>query len=149
MIKDLGNDTQTFANKHIKLEFPVQNARNTTSRIDLYCEQCVPPLLKIEYKSGPGSITEQNIVEEFIQRDLYNATSIDQIQWRMEGTYFTREQLVVYLQQNREVIEDLGIEKINNLFNTNFNELSTSSEISDSVINYFNSNNNFTSIFKQ
>lgn len=47
----------------------------------------------VEYKSGPGSISSSTIKDQFIERDLFNANSLDQIQWRMEGITLIKEQL--------------------------------------------------------
>ncbi len=144
----MGNDASTFRNKNIELEFSVGNARNTNSQIDVYCRYCEPEFLKIEYKSGPTSIDEVKIRKEFIERDLYNADNLNQIQWRLEGTYFTREQLVVYLQQNREVIEDLGIEKIQSFFPEYIQPLINEGNMVDKLIQKLESNEIFNQIFK-
>jgi len=68
-----------------RLESSIANARRTTFYIDVNCPNCDIPNLLVEYKSGRGSITSKTIKEQLIQRDSFNATFLDQIQWRMES----------------------------------------------------------------
>lgn len=156
IVQDLADDVTTFNSKTIQLEFPVQNARptNGSSYIDVYCVNCYDDtkVLLVEYKYGPTSVTKDKIIEQFIERDLFNPdiTSINQIQWRLKETALTKSQLNTWLKTTecRTAIENLGFEKINQLFGKNFNEFTQSSELSQSVIDYLNIENNFTTIFK-
>ncbi len=74
IIQDLANDVATFNNKSITLEFTVPNARNTNSYLDIYCTDCFTggKRLLVEYKHGPTSVTKDKIIEQFIERDLFN-----------------------------------------------------------------------------
>jgi hypothetical protein len=150
MIRDLNTNGSLFAGKKIKFEHSIPNARPTTanSSIDLFCVNCNPPNLKVEYKSGPGSITSSTIKEQFIERDLFNANSLDDIQWRMEGTEMTKEKLVNWLFENRSHLENLDFEKYNQLFETNFNKFTPKSSLSEKVIEYFSNTTNYNKIFK-
>lgn len=111
VIQDLKNNMATFGGKTISLEHSVSNFRGTTSSIDLFCANCIPANLKIEYKSGPGSITSSTIKEQFIERDLFNANSLDEIQWRMKGTEMTADKLKGWLKEYKNSIEGLSESK--------------------------------------
>ena len=151
IIQDLNLNGDIFKGKKIKFEHSIPNARptNANSSIDLFCIDCTPANLKVEYKSGPGSIESSTIKDQFIERDLFNANSLDEIQWRMKQTNFSKETLTGYLTNNRTSIENLDVEKINQLFLTRFRANTPKSEISDAVINYFNNQSNYLKIFKQ
>ena len=107
MIRNLADDTEYLAGKNLTIEFGIPNARGTTSRIDIFCSNCDVPNLKIEYKSGPGSITSKTIKEQFIQRDLFNASRLDEIQWRMDGTEFTPNKLMAWLKENKASLNEV------------------------------------------
>ena len=116
VIKDLGNDVTTFNGKKVTLEFGVPNSRGTSSSLDAFCANCDIPNLKIEYKSGPTSISSTKIKEQFIERDLFNANSLDEIQWRMEGAEFTKEKLTQWMTENKSSIKNLGYDKVKSFF---------------------------------
>jgi hypothetical protein len=109
MIKDVNTNGSTFANKSLIFENPIPNARSTqgNSYIDLFCPNCTPANLKVEYKSGPGSIKSSTIKNQFIERDLFNANSLDEIQWRMDGTDFTADKLKTWLKENVSSLNDV------------------------------------------
>ncbi len=107
VIRDVANDVDNLAGKNLNLEFGVSNARGNTSRIDVFCSNCDVPNLKIEYKSGPGSIKSTTIKEQFIERDLFNANSLNEIQWRMDGTDFTADKLKTWLKENKSSITNI------------------------------------------
>ena len=117
IIQDLADDVTTFNNKTITLEFTVPNARGTSSYLDVYCADCFTggKRLLVEYKYGPTSITKQNIIKQFIERDLFNPdiTSINQIQWRLKETGLTKTQLHNWLisDECRTAIGNLGKQK--------------------------------------
>ncbi|WP_286430521.1 hypothetical protein [Myroides marinus] len=94
----------------------------------------------VEYKSGPGSISSSTIKEQFIERDLFNANSLDQIQWSMEGTEMNKEKLVSWLMDNKDSIENLKYDRIKSFFpNDNFTYR---------FISKFNDESFYNSIFK-
>ncbi|MBB1140671.1 hypothetical protein [Myroides sp. WP-1] len=153
MIRDLNMNGSIFVGKKIKFEHAIPNARSTTgnSYIDILCIKCKEPNIDImvEYKSGPGSISSSTIKEQFIERDLFNANSLDQIQWRMEGTEMNKEKLVSLLKENKYYLENLGTEKINQLFGTNFDKIiDDKDDLSNTVIGYFSEGINYNKIFK-
>ncbi|MFK7102316.1 hypothetical protein [Flavobacterium oreochromis] len=115
----------------------------------LVCNACANGRnINIEYKSGPGSIKSETIKKQFIERDLFNANSLTEIQWRMKNTNLTKEKLVEWLTENKAGIESLGYEKINELFGTSFNNFTSKNILSNTVIEYFSSINNYNKIFK-
>ena len=95
--------------------------------------------------------TKINIRNEFIERDLYNASDLKEVQWRIKDTGLTKDGLKELLEKPnvRESIKDyFDFNKINQLFGTSFDETSSSSELSQAVIDYFNNESNFKKIFK-
>lgn len=150
MIKDLNSNGSSFAGKTLKFEQSIPNARATTanSSIDLFCVNCNPANLKVEYKSGPGSITASTIEKQFIERDLFNANSLDEIQWRMDGTEFTKEKLVNWLNDGKSSIKNLGKVKISSLLENDNILNMTNSKAADMLINHFDNSLNYSLIFK-
>ncbi|WP_335966830.1 fibronectin type III domain-containing protein [Galbibacter sp. PAP.153] len=146
MIRDVTDDVDNLAGKNLTLEFGIDNARGTTSRIDVFCEDCIPNNLKIEYKSGPGSISSSTIKEQFIERDLFNANSLDEIQWRMEDTGLSKEKFIGWMTEHKTSIENLGYEKVKSFYPND--EFMTSSNFADRFISKFNNESIFNSIFK-
>ncbi len=145
VIKDLANDTQTFNGKTVRIEYSIGNANNTNSSIDLFCEFCDTPNLKIEYKSGTASIDADKIKTQFIERDLYNASNLNEIQWRMEGTGMTKDKLKLWMNENVSSINQIingndvnKASKFKEFFNIGeFENTITSSKINEFVdINY-------------
>jgi len=145
-LRNVTDDVETFGGKNIRFEHSIGNARNTNSSLDVFCNNCEIPNLKVEYKTGPGSVTSDIIKNQFIERDLFNANNLDEIQWRLEETNLTKENLVTWLSDNRSSLESLGYEKIKSLFPSD--ELMNSSNYIDRFINKFNSQTTFNLIFK-
>ncbi len=143
IIQDLKVNAASFNGKTLQFEFSVANARSTISSIDVFCGNCVPPNLKIEYKSGPGSITSSTIKEQFIERDLFNAATLSEIQWRMTNTEFTPDKLKLWMKANKTSIDALDNGK-KALF---FPGIDVLNGVSDSQIDTF-VDNNYTTIFR-
>jgi hypothetical protein len=153
IIQDLANDVTTFNNKSITLEFTVPNARNTNSYLDVYCLDCFTggKRLLVEYKHGPTSVTKDKIIEQFIERDLFNPniTSINQIQWRLKDTGLTKTQLNTWLNTDvcKSAIQKLGGAKVNQLLGRTDLTDDIPELISDAVIDYLNNTSNYNTIF--
>ncbi|MFK7000162.1 hypothetical protein V3470_00010 [Flavobacterium oreochromis] len=148
IIQDVGIEI-AFANKTLTLEVSINNARETLSSIDLVCNACANGRnINIEYKSGPGSIKSETIKKQFIERDLFNANSLAEIQWRMKNTNLTKEKLVEWLIEHksslnnpkaRKLFEDFGKQKQANL----------SIDDTDDLIDFFKKNDEwYNLIFK-
>lgn len=62
----------------------------------------------------------------------------------------TKNKLNTWLNKtsNKQAIENLGYDKINQLFSTSFDEFTPNSQLSQTVIDYFNNTNNYNAIFK-
>ena len=52
-------------------------------------------------------VTAKVIKEQFIERDLFNATDISQIKWRIYGQNFTKQHFEKFLKENKEAIKSL------------------------------------------
>jgi hypothetical protein len=145
MIRDLNNSGEIFAGKKIKFEHSIPNARPTAanSSIDLFCINCSPANLKVEYKSGPGSISSSTIKDQFIERDLFNTNSLDEIQWRMEGTGMTADKLKSWMKENKASIDALSNNK-KTVFFPGYDELDGITDIN--IDNFVNTN--YSKIFK-
>ena len=96
-------------------------------------------------------ITESNIQSEFIERDLYNASSFDEVQWRMRDTGLTKDGLKELLEKPnvRESIQDkLGADKVNALLKRDDLDNDYPEQISQALIDYFDNEENYKKIFK-
>ena len=136
--------------KIVRFEKQVDNARSSKklSAEDLTVEietldGSRKTLFRVEVKNCENCVTAKVIKEQFIERDLFNATDISQIKWRIYGQNFTKQDFEKFLKENRKAIEKLGEEKIKNLFGIDINVGET---ITNDVINNF-VNNNYSKIF--
>ncbi|MFK7002142.1 hypothetical protein, partial [Flavobacterium oreochromis] len=149
IIQDVGKET-AFANKTLTLEVSINNARETLSSIDLVCNACANGRnINIEYKSGPGSIKSETIKKQFIERDLFNANSLNEIQWRMKNTNLTKEKLVEWLIEHKNSLDNnriLGLFENYRLASTTYN---TSITNTNRLISFLESDSSwYNSIFK-
>ena len=78
-LRNVTDDIETFGGKTIKFEHSIGNVRNTNSSLYVFCNNCEITNLKVEYKSG-HSINSDIIKNQFIERDLFNANNLDEIQ---------------------------------------------------------------------
>ena len=133
--------------KIVRFENSVENIRGTKSYEDLNVEivtfNGTKTAYRIEVKNCPNCVDTHIIRKQFIERDLFNATDISQIKWRIYGQNFTKQDFEKFLKENRKAIEKLGEEKIKNLFGIDINVGET---ITNDVINNF-VNNNYSKIF--
>ena len=136
--------------KIVRFEKQVDNARSSKklSAEDLTVEiealdGSRKTLFRVEVKNCENCVTAKVIKEQFIERDLFNATDISQIKWRIYGQNFTKQDFEKFLKENKEAIKKLGEEKIKNLFGIDINVGET---ITNDVINNF-VNNNYSKIF--
>ncbi|WP_144428895.1 hypothetical protein [Chryseobacterium sp. StRB126] len=151
IIQDLGQES-SFASKTLMMEVAVENARETFSFIDLVCKGCsrAGTDLMIEYKSGPGSITSGTIKKQFIERDLFKANSLDEIQWRTKNTNISPDNLKSWLKDNKNAINDIiqGNDiSLSNKYKGYFKINERSNVVTDVQIDNF-VDNNFSKIFK-
>ena len=118
----------------------VKNARKTTSYIDIEIEGTPP--IRIEYKAGPNSISKQEIISQFIERDLFNSTTINQIQWRYSEYNLTQQTLSTWMKEAKKELNALPKGKKETFF-PGYDELDG---IMDTDIDDF-LNKNFLTIF--
>ena len=85
------------------------------------------------------------IKEQFIERDMFNATDISQIKWRIYGQNFTKQDFEKFLKENKEVIERLGIERIEKLLPESMIEGLKKNNMYDRIYNHLL--NNYEKIF--
>jgi len=118
--------------------------------IDLACKNCAPngKDILIEYKSGAGSVTKETIQKQFIERDLFTANSLEEIQWRLKNTTLTKDKLVGWLNDNINSIINLKKGKIADLLDNDNILNMTDSQAADMFIKYFEKNENYQIIFK-
>ncbi len=90
------------------------------------------------------------IKEQFIERDLFNATDISQIQWRIKGNKLSKEKVLEYL-SSKEGREMLDNKKIIRLFDDYAEKIKHSKEITNTndILELLKSNENwYNLIFK-
>ena len=87
-------------------------------------------------KNCPTCVDTHIIRKQFIERDLFNATDISQIKWRIYGQNFTKQDFEKFLKENKEAIKKLGKEKISKLLKENKMDLKMTIEnYADKLIN--------------
>ena len=64
-------------------------------------------LFSVEVKNCQDCVTAKVIKEQFIERDMFNATDISQIKWRIYGQNFTKQDFEKFLKENKEAIKSL------------------------------------------
>lgn len=150
IVQDLGKET-AFANKTLTMEVAVENARETFSFIDLVCRKCsgTGRDIMIEYKSGPGSITSGTIKKQFIERDLFSTTSLDELQWRTKNTNISPDNLKSWLKDNKDALNIIKDKSVINQekFGEWFRIRNKGEQILDSNIDFF-VNQYYNKIFK-
>lgn len=89
------------------------------------------------------------IKEQFIERDLFNATSLSQLEWRIKGNKLSKEKVVEYLssKEGREAIKKLGADKVKTLFPKQSRQINEDNFI-DILINNLNKDEIYNSIFR-
>ena len=97
--------------RKVTFENAVDNLRGTKSYEDINVEistfDGADIEFRIEVKNCSNCVTSKVIKTQFIERDLYNATDISQIKWKIYGQNFTKADFEKYLKENREVIEKM------------------------------------------
>jgi len=138
--------------KIVRFEKQVDNARSTKklSAEDLTVEiealdGSRKTLFRVEVKNCQDCVTAKVIKEQFIERDLFNATDISQIKWRIYGQNFTKQDFEKFLKENKEAIKKLGERKIKNLFPPAQRSTINESNFVDEMID--NLKNNYDKIF--
>ena len=58
-------------------------------------------------QQSKNCITTKVIKEQFIERDLFNATDISQIKWRIYGQNFTKQDFHKYIDDNIDIIRKM------------------------------------------
>lgn len=89
------------------------------------------------FKNAYSNTAYINVIkEQFIERDLFNATDISQIKWRIYGQKFTKQDFEKFFKENKEAIKKLGKEKISKLLKENKMDLKMTIEnYTDKLIN--------------
>ena len=93
------------------------------------------------------TVSKDEIVGEFIQRDLYSASSLDKIRWSIRGNKPTKAQIVNFLSstEGRTALRDLFTSgKLQSFFQSPFIPISSV----DDFINQISKDNIFNAIFK-
>ncbi len=102
---------------------------------------------RIEVKNCSNCITSQVIKEQFIERDLFSAGSIEQIRWRIYGQNFTKEDLLRMLKENKDVIKKLGEAKVKQLLPSKSSQINKNN-FKEILITEISNDNVFNKIFK-
>lgn len=140
--------------KIVRFEKRVDNARptNRLSAEDLTVEiealdGSRKTLFSVEVKNCADCVTSKVIKEQFIERDLFNATDISQIKWKIYRQNFTKADFEKFLKDNKKAIEGLlKNEKSKSNIEKWFDLEEGQTIISDEQIKIF-SNNYYNKIF--
>jgi hypothetical protein len=149
IIQDIKANADDFVGKKWKFEERVSNSDGNAAFIDVASNE-VPPK-RIEYKwLTSATIGQSDFVREFIKRDLFNATDLSKIEWRIKGQKLSKEKFEDYMNspEGKDALGKISAEKANRLLKrTDLDDISPS-EIVDAFLEYFNSSSNFDLIFK-
>ncbi|MBI9065466.1 MAG: hypothetical protein JEZ14_26005 [Marinilabiliaceae bacterium] len=147
VVKALSDEFDLLKNKTVKFEIAVDNMRGNKSFDDMTVEittyNGTQVAKKIEVKNCENCVTAKTIKEQFIERDLFSATSLNQLRWRIYGQNFTKENFAKMLKENKEIIIKLPANKLMNFFRI---DISKGEKITDSIIQRF-VNENYNKIF--
>jgi len=144
IIQDITNNTDDFVGKKWKFEASVTNSDGNIAFIDAASSE-IPPM-RIEYKWLTSStVSKDEFIREFIKRDLFNATDLSKLQWRIKGQKLTKDKALEYLTSNegKEALNKFSKQQKELLFK-NYDELEG---ITDKNVQDF-LNSNFEKIFK-
>jgi len=126
--------------KIVKFENSVENIRGTKSYEDLNVEivtfDGTKTAYRIEVKNCPNCVDTNIIRKQFIERDLFNATDISQIKWRIYGQNFTKQDFEKFLKENRKAIEKLEIGRIEKLLPESMKEGLKQSNMYNRIYNH-------------
>ncbi|MBM0657664.1 hypothetical protein JMN12_14170, partial [Capnocytophaga genosp. AHN8471] len=126
--------------KIVRFENSVENIRGTKSYEDLNVEivtfDGTKTAYRIEVKNCPNCVDTNIIRKQFIERDLFNATDISQIKWRIYGQNFTKQDFEKFLKENRKAIEKLKIGRIEKLLPESMKEGLKQSNMYNRIYNH-------------
>lgn len=135
ILKFLQDPIADIQGKDLLFEIPAPNARGTTSRIDVSVNNN-----RYEIKNCAACITPTTIKEQFIERDLFNASSVNDItKWKIYEQGYTQTQFISHLTSNKDAIENLGVERISQILDEDISDL-TISQASDLLITFISDN---------
>lgn len=146
IIQDITQNTDDFKGYTWTMESQVKNSGGNTAYIDLKSDGQSP--ISIEYKwltSGP--LDKTSFISQFIQRDLYNATDLTKLQWRIKGVKLTMATAVEYLTsvEGEAALEALNLAQVQKMLN---NEFISEGGKAQAIIDYLSVQENFNAIFK-
>lgn len=139
-----------FNGKKLEFEETVPNARpgEHNSNIDITTDGQPPLRVEVKNYSAETKISNTTIKEQFIERDLFNAESLDEIKWLQVGeNKISSVEFQVFLKQNIESIKNLEVEKISLLLQDDTVLLISRTEAAEQLITYLCVDNNFKRIF--
>ncbi len=126
--------------KIVRFENSVENIRGTKSYEDVNVEivsiDGAETAYRIEVKNCADCITSKVIKEQFIERDLFNASDISQIKWKIYGQNFTKADFEKFLKENRKAIEKLEIGRIEKLLPESMKEGLKQSNMYNRIYNH-------------
>jgi hypothetical protein len=107
VLENIANDATTFSGKSLFREISVPKMPNTvfastSGRIDVVVKKSGLDDLLLEYKwYGSGVVDESLCLDEFVTRDLFNITNLNNLQWRLKGNKLTKALVNQYLSSLR------------------------------------------------
>lgn len=158
VIKEIIENKNLYKDKILQFEVSVPNnniGSNTPSRFDIAIKDAQNNItLAIERKwLSTGKITNENILSEFINRDLFNIDDLSKLRWSVKGQASTSIEIGVLLKNNKDALNDVLTKLINQGNSqrvTSFKQwfgMGLGNTIIDANIDTFLSNN-YTNIFK-
>ncbi len=146
VIKEITENINEYKGKNLTFELDVPNIRQTNrnSKIDIEIGGNRPKYVEVKWMDR--KINKDEIIDEFIERDLFNANYLSQISWKQLGnSKLSKSDLINYLSSKK------GKDALKPLFNDGklqsfFPDVKIRNI--DDFINKFNDDTLFNSIFK-
>ena len=110
VIKEILESPDLFKNRTLTFEYGVVHSRPNAelARIDVYTNDVPPAMIEIKWLASGNGVDKSLFVKEFIERDLFHATSLGQIVWKIRGTKLTADNVKDYLKVGRESINEMA-----------------------------------------
>jgi hypothetical protein len=109
VIKEILENPNLYRNKRVRFELSVDNLNDGVgkSRIDIETNDIPPLFVERKWLTTGSGITENNILTEFINRDLYNITDLSQLRWSIKGVASSSTDIADMLKNNTAALNNL------------------------------------------
>lgn len=150
ILEDVVGDVGTFGNKTLRREIQVTKVDGSSGFIDVVVKNSNADDLLIEYKwyAGSNIISQKLFESEFIKRDLFSISKLNQIQWRIKGRKLDKSTVHAYLNSSKSELEKvLDLDKVKGFFSSQQGLINDDNYV-EFFISKMNTDEVFNKIFK-